>query len=99
MSFNVLGRELEARIANLRDIEWGDVQLQFAVIFAPGMLEQAPHTFIATVRTEPDAEAPLVRAVTDHFANVSAIRVRDALDAGSTGRAHNGPAGRPTARP
>jgi len=81
MSFNILGRELEARIANLREIEWTDVQLQFAVIFAPGLLESAPHTLIATVRTTPEAEGPLVRAVTDNFANVSAIRVRDALEA------------------
>lgn len=81
LSFNVLGRELEARIANLRRIEWTDVQLQFAVIFAPGMLAQAPHTFVATVHAEPAAEAPLVRAVTDAFPNVSAIRVRDALEA------------------
>src|SRR3546814_10435726 len=44
-------------------------------------LFRSPHTFIATVRTEPEAEAPLVRAVTDNFANVSAIRVRDALEA------------------
>ncbi len=81
LSFNVLGRELEARIANLRRIEWTDVQLQFAVIFAPGMLAQAPHTFVATVHAEPAAEAPLVRAVSDAFSNVSAIRVRDALEA------------------
>jgi len=81
LTFNVLGREIEAEIRNLREIEWGDLQMQFAVIFAPGALEGAPQTFIATTRTEPAAEAPLVRALTDRFPNVSAIRVKDALEA------------------
>lgn len=81
LTFNVLGREVEAEIRSLREIEWGDLQMQFAVIFAPGTLEAAPQTFIATARADAGAEAPLVRAVTDRFPNISAIRVKDALDA------------------
>ncbi len=80
LTFNVLGREIEARIANLRRIDWGDLQMQFAVIFAPGALDAAPQSFIATASAPPDAEAALVRAVSDRLPNVSAIRVRDALD-------------------
>ena len=80
LGFNLLGREITARIANLRQIDWGDLQMQFAVIFAPGALDAAPQTFIATASAPPEAEAALVRAVTDRFSNISAIRVRDALD-------------------
>src|SRR5690606_23600299 len=54
--------------------------MQFAVIFAPGALDAAPQSFIATASAPPDAEAALVRAVSDRLPNVSAIRVRDALD-------------------
>ena len=80
LTVNVLGREITARIANLRDIDWTALNINFAIIFAPGTLEAAPHSFIATARATPDAEAALLRDVTDRFSNVSAVRVKDALD-------------------
>ena len=81
LTFNVLGREIEAKIANLRAIDWTDLTMNFVVIFAPGALEAAPHTHIAAARVGPEQEQALFRAVTDGFANVSAVRVRDALEA------------------
>lgn len=80
LTVNVLGREMTGTVANLRDIEWGTLQLNFTIIFAPGALEAAPHTVLATVQATPEAEPALERAVTDALPNVSAIRVRDALD-------------------
>lgn len=80
LTYNVLGREMTGTIANLREIEWGTLQLNFTTIFAPGALEAAPHTILATVQATPEAELGLERAVTDALPNVSAIRVRDALD-------------------
>ena len=50
-------------------------------MFAPGALEGAPHTYLATARAEPAAEIAFEAAVTDAFANVTAIRVREALEA------------------
>lgn len=79
LTVNVLGRGLEAEIANLRHIEWGSLAINFMMIFSPGILEAAPRMHIATVFADVAAEAPLERAVTDRFANISAIRVRDAL--------------------
>src|SRR5690606_23173571 len=81
LTFNVLGREIEARIGSLRAIDWTTLGMNFTVIFAPGTLEAAPHTFIATVRTEPGREAAVLEAVTRRLPNVSAVRVKDALDA------------------
>ena len=81
LAFNVLGREVEARIASLRAIDWTDLTMNFVVIFAPGALDDAPYTHIAAARVPPEREQALFRAVTDRFANVSAVRVRDALEA------------------
>ncbi len=91
---NLLGREVEAEIANMRAINWTGLDLNFVMMFSPGLLEGAPQTHIATVEVPlgagPEARAldaragvenVLERAVTDRFANVSAIRVRDALAA------------------
>jgi putative ABC transport system permease protein len=81
LTVNVLGRDIDLRIASLRVIDWRSLGLNFTLIASPGLLEAAPHTHIATVQAEPRAEAPLLRAVTDALPNVSAIRVRDALEA------------------
>jgi putative ABC transport system permease protein len=81
LTLNVLGRDIEARIASLRRIEWRSVPLDFATVFAPGTLEAAPHSDIAAVYARPDAEAALQRAVGERLPNVTAIRTRDAIEA------------------
>jgi putative ABC transport system permease protein len=81
LTVNLLGREIEAKIANLRSIDWTTLGINFAIVFAPGTLEAAPQTDIATARTTPEAEAVLEQRVTDQFPNVTAIHVKDALDA------------------
>lgn len=79
ITVNVLGREVTARIANLRQIDWASLGINFTLVFAPGTLEHAPQTFLATARATPEAEERIYREVTDAFPNVTAIRVRDAL--------------------
>ncbi|MBI4184298.1 MAG: FtsX-like permease family protein [Proteobacteria bacterium] len=79
ITFNVLGREIRATIANLREIEWRSFGLNFVFVLSPGTLAGAPQTHIATVEAGPAAEAALLRAVTDRFANVTAIPVREAI--------------------
>lgn len=76
---NVLGRDIDLTIASLRDIAWRSLSLNFTMVASPGILSQAPHMNIATVRAPPDQEAGLLRAVTDALPNVSGIRVADVL--------------------
>jgi putative ABC transport system permease protein len=81
VTLNVLGRDLDFRIANLRDIEWRGLGLNFVFVASPGLLEAAPHTHIATVRNDTAQEGAVLRAISEAFPNVSGIRVRDALEA------------------
>lgn len=81
LGVNLLGRDIEVTIANLRTINWTNLTINFVMIFSPGLLESAPQTHLATVKTAPGSEDALEIAVTDRFANVSSVRVRDALDA------------------
>ncbi|MEM7225343.1 MAG: FtsX-like permease family protein [Pseudomonadota bacterium] len=81
LSINILGRDIEVTIANLRVIDWTTMGINFVMVFSPGLLESAPQTHIATVRAAPGAEDAIERAVIDSFANVSSIRVRQALEA------------------
>jgi putative ABC transport system permease protein len=81
ITVNVLGREVTATIANLREIDWTSLGINFVLVFSPGILDGAPQMDIATARTPPGEEAALERAVTDRFPNVSAIAVKDAIEA------------------
>jgi putative ABC transport system permease protein len=76
---NVLGRDIDLKVANLRQISWRSLGINFALVTSPGMLEQAPHTHIATVRAEPAVQGALLRAVGDALPNVTGIRVEDVL--------------------
>lgn len=80
LTFRILGRVFETRIANLREIDWASLGMNFVVIFSPGALQRAPQISIATVQIEEAGEDALEAAVTRRFPNVSAIRVRDVLD-------------------
>ncbi len=81
MTVAVLGRPIEARIANLREIDWRSMGFNFALIFAPGSLEGAPYTVMATVAPpRPGASTlDLERALARDLPMVSAIRVGEVV--------------------
>jgi putative ABC transport system permease protein len=79
MVINVLGREIEATIASLRKVDFTTGEQNFIIVMSPGLIDKAPHSFLATVRVDPRDEEPLYRSVTDAFPNISTIRVKDAI--------------------
>ena len=78
---NVLGRDIDLKIASLREIAWRSLAINFTMVVSPGLLERAPHSHIATVRAAAANESQVLRAVTDALPNVSGIRVADVLGA------------------
>lgn len=82
---NVLGRNIEARIANLRTVEWRTLGINFVMVFSPNTFAGAPHTHLATLTAKgQDAridEGAVMRALAREFPMVTSVRVRDALDA------------------
>ncbi len=81
LTVDVLGREITARVANLRTINWRNMGINFMLIFSPNALVGAPATTIATLRGPAAAEDAAAKAVAARFPNITAIRVRDVLDA------------------
>nr|WP_255554603.1 FtsX-like permease family protein [Sphingomicrobium sp. B8] len=78
LTISILGRPIEATISSLRTIDWRSFGFNFAMIFAPGTLEEVPHTQMATVTTPPDTDTrPFERALVNQLPQVSAIRVGD----------------------
>lgn len=80
ITVSILGREVEARIASLREINWDTMGFNFVVVFAPGALESAPHSVMATVAMPEAQERPFQRAVAQAFPTVTLIRVKEVVD-------------------
>jgi putative ABC transport system permease protein len=81
MTVSILGREIDATIASLREINWDTMGFNFVIIFAPGTLESAPHSFMATISMPEAQERPFARAVSRAFPTISAIRVKEVVEA------------------
>ena len=78
LGFNILGRVIEARIANLRqEIDWSSGRLDFVFVLSPGVLEMAPHTVISAVDVPAAAEAPLMETMAERLPNVTPISIRE----------------------
>lgn len=83
VTVNVLGRNITARIANFRKVDWESLSINFVMIFSPNAFAGAPHAWLATL-TDPDAtaadEAAILKAVTQNYPTITSVRVKDALD-------------------
>ncbi len=84
VTVNVLGRNVDAKIANLRDVKWESLALNFVMVFTPNTLAGAPHKLLATL-TLPKAaplslEADVAREIGREFPAATAIRVKDAIN-------------------
>ena len=66
MRFDVLGRIVSARVTSFREVDFRDFRAGgFMIVFRPGTFDNAPHTFIASVRAPRDQKtrALMQRAV------------------------------------
>ncbi|MEY4982499.1 MAG: hypothetical protein RIR62_765, partial [Pseudomonadota bacterium] len=77
---NVLGRDIEATITSFRQVDFSSAGMGFVMTMNPSALQGAPHTWISTVYAEPDAEAAILRDLSRAYPNITAIRIRDAID-------------------
>ena len=80
---NVLGRDIPARISNLRNIDWQGLGINFVLVFSPNAFRGAPHSHVATlseVHPDPAGDARIIKQVADAFPMVTSVRVREALE-------------------
>lgn len=85
ITVNVLGRNMTARIANLRQVDWRSFGINFVLVFSPNTFAGAPHTELATLAFPGPAndgrDLGLLREIGRAFPTVTSVRVRDALEA------------------
>jgi len=85
LTVNVLGRNITARVANLRQVDWQSLGINFVLVYSPNAFRGAPHTHIATLafprETTAQQDAILLRDMAKAFPAVTTVRVKDALEA------------------
>ncbi|MEW5982192.1 MAG: FtsX-like permease family protein [Acidobacteriota bacterium] len=82
VTFDILGRSVEATVTSVRRVDWADARAGgFMFVFRPGPLDSAPRMFIAPIKgpADPVARARLQRALTERFPNVSVVDVQEIL--------------------
>ncbi|MGI9356124.1 MAG: ABC transporter permease, partial [Rhizobiaceae bacterium] len=94
ITVNVLGRNISATVANLRNVEWQSMSMNFVMVFSPNTFAGAPHAHLATLRVgensmlggaetaaETKRDGEILNVITGKFPTVTSVRVRDALTA------------------
>jgi putative ABC transport system permease protein len=80
---NVLGRDIAAKLANFRKVNWRSFTINFVLVYSPNALKGAPYTELVSAAL-PDvtsaAELSLMRAVAREFPSVASVRVREVMD-------------------
>lgn len=84
LTVNILGRDITAKITSFREVNFATAGIGFVLVIDPAAIAGAPHTSIATVYASPASEAAILRDLAQAYPNITAIRVRDAIDRVST---------------
>ncbi|ANL29918.1 ABC transporter permease FtsX-like protein [Rhizobium phaseoli] len=83
ITVNVLGRNITAKIANLRRVQWESLSINFVMVFSPNTFRGAPHVWLATLTdpaSTPAEDAAILKSVTNTYPTITSVRVKDAID-------------------
>ncbi|MBB4291780.1 putative ABC transport system permease protein [Rhizobium leguminosarum] len=83
VTVNVLGRNITAKIANLRRVQWESLSINFVMVFSPNTFRGAPHAWLATLTdpsSTPAEDAAILKSVTNTYPTITSVRVKDAID-------------------
>lgn len=80
MTLTILGREITARVRSTREINWGGMGFNFVIMLDPNIMKSAPHSFMASIHANGQAEGRAYNTLTKAFPAVTAIRVKEVID-------------------
>ena len=80
MTVSVLGRDVTAKIASFRQIEWRSLGINFVLVFSPNTLRGAPHSnLVSVIMNDETKEETLVQKISNQYPTVSIVRVKETL--------------------
>ncbi|HEX5380284.1 MAG TPA: FtsX-like permease family protein [Phenylobacterium sp.] len=81
VTLSILGREIEARVAAIRKVDFGGFGATFPVVVSPSALAGADLRHVAIAKATKAQEAAVTRALGQGFPEVNVISVREQLEA------------------
>lgn len=79
LTVNILGRDITGTITSLREVDFSQAGMGFVMTMNPSALSGAPHSYIATIYSDADGEAAILRDLGRTYPNITLISVRDAI--------------------
>lgn len=80
LEFNVSGIPIKAVIKNIRSVRWNSFQPSFFVVMQPGVLEDAPQTYLASLSVPAKSgQSRFQKDLLLEFPNVTVIDVKNAI--------------------
>jgi putative ABC transport system permease protein len=81
LTLSVLGAEIEAKVAVIRDVDFGSFGAGFPIVLTPNALEGATPRQVAIAKASRAEEQRILRALGADFPEVNVISVREQLEA------------------
>ena len=78
LTWDLAGAKVTAKITSLRKVEWDSFRPNFFALFAPGVLEEMPRTYLGAVRA-PEGQGSWLSALVQQYPNLLVIDVGEIL--------------------
>lgn len=80
LSFDVSGVEISGIVTSLRKVKWTSFEPNFFILFQPGLLEEAPKTFLGSFKVKDlNERKAMFNLVAEKFPNASLLEVSEVI--------------------
>jgi len=80
LTFDIQGVSIEGQVVNLREVRWNSFQPNFYILFQPGVLEEAPKSYLASIPSVDKSKTiELQTEIVRQFPNISLIDISRAV--------------------
>lgn len=80
LTFDVSGIDIVGVVTSFRKVKWTSFEPNFFILFQPGLLEEAPKTFLASFKVNSlDERRVIFQLISTNFANVSLLEVSEVV--------------------
>lgn len=80
LSYEILGIEIQGEVVNIRTVKWTSFLPNFFIKFEPGVLDDAPKTYLSAVKhVNMERQLEVQDSIVDKFSNISIINVTDLI--------------------
>jgi len=80
IGFDVQGVEITGEVVNIRQVRWTTFQPNFFILFQPGVLDDAPKTYLASIPDlDTETQLNLQRQLVENFSNISIVDIKQTV--------------------